>query len=333
MLIAFKLALSAAVLLMIAWKIDFSASFRLLSTISGVTIVSCLALLLIQMTFGAARIWIVISMFGYRVRLPTVIRLTLEALFFSQAFISFIGGDAYRIWRIHRMQVPLSDATSIVVLDRLAGFTVNHLVFVGLLPLALAAMEDGAAKLGFVALALGGLGGIALLLLFGLLGRRMSPIELLPGRWRTNRVAALLIDLTTIARHVLSDGRNSLRIAVLAAVMASINCMLFYIVFRSWGVADPLAFRCAALVPGIMEISLMPISVAGWGLREGASVIGFGALGLESEIGLAASVAYGLMNIAIGLLGGLLWLFNRFLPTAAADRLAESSKTGKEGLI
>src|SRR3954465_296445 len=77
------------------------------------------------------------------------------------------------------------------------------------------------------------------------------------------------------------------------------------------GVTLPLALGCALLVPAIMEIAMLPISLAGWGVREGAAVVAFGALGLPADYALGASVAFGLTVAAVSMLGGILWLVDR----------------------
>lgn len=214
--------------------------------------------------------------------------------------------------------MPLADATSAVVLDRVVGFIVNHFAFVALLPLVYGRIESAAVRWSLLALAAAGLAGIAVLLLLGILGRRLAPIDLLPARWRASRVAALLVDLTTIGRHIVLNPGAACYVGALSLLIALNNCLLFYIILRSWNVAAELAFKCALLAPGIMEIALLPLSVAGWGMREGAAIIGLGAMGLNSETGLAVSVAFGLLNLAVGLLGGLLWLFDRSTRNAAA---------------
>jgi glycosyltransferase 2 family protein len=65
------------------------------------------------------------------------------------------------------------------------------------------------------------------------------------------------------------------------------------------------------LAPAIMEIASLPISLAGWGVREGAAVVAFGALGLPAEQALGASLAFGLLLAAVSMIGGVLWLRRR----------------------
>ena len=73
----------------------------------------------------------------------------------------------------------------------------------------------------------------------------------------------------------------------------------------------PVAIGCTFLsVPAVLEIATLPISFAGWGVREGAAIVAFGTFGLPAHQALAASVAYGLAVFAASLLGAL-WLGDR----------------------
>ncbi|HWZ67841.1 MAG TPA: hypothetical protein VNW89_08435, partial [Stellaceae bacterium] len=53
---------------------------------------------------------------------------------------------------------------------------------------------------------------------------------------------------------------------------------------------------------------LVPISLAGWGVREFGFVVILAGFGIPADAALAASVLCGLCLIAVGLPGGLLWL-------------------------
>lgn len=311
-LLLFKIGLTAGVLLVIAWKFDLLAALRLLSTVTASTVAICLVLLLAQTWMAGVRLSTVTALFGGRISSMMAARATLEAAFINQAFISFIGGDAFRIWRIHAAKVPLSHATSAVVLDRVAGFIANHLVFVALLPFVVGQVESTTVQFALAALAAAGIGGIFLILALGLLVRQKAPADLLPARWRNSRLALMIVDLSTVGLRILANPAESWRICGIGAVIAVLNCVIFLLILRDWGVTPALARYCAMLVPGVMEIALLPLSVAGWGLREGAALIGFSAVGLNSETGLAASAAFGILSLAFALLGGLLLLAERF---------------------
>ncbi len=67
-------------------------------------------------------------------------------------------------------------------------------------------------------------------------------------------------------------------------------------------------------------ISIVPISVAGWGVREGAMVAAFAYAGLPQSDGLIISLLFGALYLVFGAAGGVVWV----LSSDRADRTAAS---------
>jgi glycosyltransferase 2 family protein len=55
-------------------------------------------------------------------------------------------------------------------------------------------------------------------------------------------------------------------------------------------------------------IQLLPVSLAGWGVREVVLVVALASFGIPAEAALATSVLLGLCLVIVGLPGGLIWL-------------------------
>jgi hypothetical protein len=65
---------------------------------------------------------------------------------------------------------------------------------------------------------------------------------------------------------------------------------------------------CAALVPVIMLMAMVPVSIAGWGVRESIMIYGLGLANASAEAALVVSIMVGLSLAAVGLMGGFTWL-------------------------
>lgn len=65
---------------------------------------------------------------------------------------------------------------------------------------------------------------------------------------------------------------------------------------------DPLFFL--SVMPAIAFVSALPISVGGWGVREGAMVAGLSIFAVPPESAMALSVSYGLGGLLVALLLG-----------------------------
>jgi uncharacterized membrane protein YbhN (UPF0104 family) len=62
---------------------------------------------------------------------------------------------------------------------------------------------------------------------------------------------------------------------------------------------------CMVLVPPVILVMTLPVSIAGWGVRETAMVVAFGLIGVNGNSALALSLLFGLITLAGALLGGL----------------------------
>ena len=66
-----------------------------------------------------------------------------------------------------------------------------------------------------------------------------------------------------------------------------------------------------ALVPPAVLLTILPVSLAGWGIREGALVGLFLLVGADKSAVLTFSIAYGLVNLIASLPGFPIYLWQR----------------------
>ena len=64
------------------------------------------------------------------------------------------------------------------------------------------------------------------------------------------------------------------------------------------------------LIPPIMLITMMPISIAGWGVREATMMVAFGYAGLAQMDGTVVSILFGAVSFVVGGIGGVVWIFS-----------------------
>jgi len=62
------------------------------------------------------------------------------------------------------------------------------------------------------------------------------------------------------------------------------------------------------LVLPVMLILVVPISIAGWGVRESAMVAAFTYAGLSQSDGLIISLLFGAGALLLGIVGGGVWI-------------------------
>lgn len=96
---------------------------------------------------------------------------------------------------------------------------------------------------------------------------------------------------------------------VLSAGTTLCNLAAFAFCARAVGVVLP-PVVILALVPLILFTMLIPLTISGWGVREGAAAALFPLAGATASEGFAASVAFGLV-LLVAVLPGLLTLWLR----------------------
>ncbi len=120
----------------------------------------------------------------------------------------------------------------------------------------------------------------------------------LPGRVRRAAAAELRTTAPVLGRVVLAS-----------TLAAAGHVAVFVVVARSAGVAVPLP-ELTALALVVLLASALPLSLAGWGPREGAAAWLFAEAGLGAATGLSVSVAYGVVSL-LATLPGVLVLADR----------------------
>jgi uncharacterized membrane protein YbhN (UPF0104 family) len=107
------------------------------------------------------------------------------------------------------------------------------------------------------------------------------------------------------ARAILHDGALPRQI-VLNLTITAANIAAF--AFCAHATDTPMsASQAALLVPLILLTMIIPLTISGWGIREGAAAALFPVIGATGAAGLAASTAFGLMFL-VSTLPGILVL-------------------------
>jgi uncharacterized membrane protein YbhN (UPF0104 family) len=123
-------------------------------------------------------------------------------------------------------------------------------------------------------------------------------------RWAFIRHLGSLSEAT---RAIAADRRAVVPVLGLSLLIHAIT-ILATLALLAAVAPQPKLLLCAALVPVITLIAMLPVSIAGWGVRESIMVYGLGLASIPREAALIVSIMIGLSLAAVGLLGGLTWL-------------------------
>ncbi|MDP5336244.1 MAG: flippase-like domain-containing protein [Paracoccaceae bacterium] len=298
-----RVAVTLAVLALLWRTVDGPGALDLLLGADPVWLLAAVLALNGQTVLSALRWRLTARRLGQSITVGRAIREYYLSQIVNQSLPGGVVGDAGRAVRA-RHEAGLKRAGQAVVFERLAG-----------------------------QLALFGVTGAAVLLVWLGPGGIVLPdwvLRLVAMTAGVVIVAALV--LLAISRSALASGRHVrewsaafaasvLHPAViwrqifLSLATTALNLLAFAICARATGTSLPLT-AVAIIVPLILLTMLIPISVSGWGLREGAAAALFPVIGATATEGFAASFAFGLMFL-VSVLPGVVFLLIHPRPQSA----------------
>jgi len=296
-----RLAITAVILAILAMGIDMTESARAIAAIDLRYLALVLGLVAIDRTVMILRWVLLLRASGIAITTRDAARLFLVSSFVGSFLPAGVGADAARAYGLARESTTGSEALASVAVDRILGvFSIVVMSMVGVLAWA-PAREDWRIAVAILALT------IACSAVF----------------WASDWLRWAIPDAHhdhSIARRVLrlSDavGRYRGRSGVLAHVMAwSLFVQLLritqaYFLGLGLGLTVPYSYYLLFMPLGLLML-LLPISVSGFGVPQGAIVWLLRPVGVPDAQSFALSTLIVLTGLAGNLPGLWLWLRQR----------------------
>ncbi len=307
--LAAKVAVSLGLLYLALGRVDLGTLAERLQQIEIGWLLAAIALLGLQVFMIALRWHAIIRQCGASIPISRVFRYALIGGFFNQTLPSTVGGDAARVWLVARDGAGWSKATYSVLIDRVVGLLILALIVVVCTPWSFELIRSPLGRAALVAIGLGCIAGPAVFIALGYW--RWKFFERL---WLTRHLAAA----AAIAKDIFTSRQTGGLVAGLSLVVHALTIVVAWLAARS--VAAPFEIvHSLLLLPPVLLIATVPISIAGWGVREGAMVLAFAYAGLPESDGLLVSMLYGIALFTMGAIGGVVWL-----ASPSAMRLGEA---------
>jgi glycosyltransferase 2 family protein len=219
-----------------------------------------------------------------------------KGMFFNQGLPTSIGGDAVKVLDVASLGFRKRDALYGVMVDRIIGLgalmsltLIAYLISPKLLPMQVHRP-------------------IMLLLTTGAVGF-MGIFILSYVDWLKRYPKLAILTLISERLHVaLSSHRFELVAASL--LIPSLALLGFFATGWALGLRYSL-MTYFAIVPPALVLTIIPISIAGWGVREGALVGLFSLIGADKTMVLMMSLLYGLTLIVVSFPGLVSYLKGR----------------------
>ncbi len=299
-----QIGVTALLIWLALGHVDFAAfeSLILQPRLEGLLLL--LVAFVAQLGIICARWILVLRSLGHRIGAAAACRIVLLSLCVHQALATNIAGDAARIWLLKRSGISLGPSATAVIVDRLTAL-LGMLILIALtapmLRVELAAagtLEAEALQWTILLIVLAGIAGF----LFVQASRwfRLG--------WLPVRLAAPMEGLLASLRVVWCRPRPAFIVIAVTVAGHLLTAVMVYLIARSFAIDVGLLF-CLMVVPPVALLATLPISVAGWGVREFGMVSVAAMLGVAGTDALLLSIGLGLLQFLQGALGGLVWLF------------------------
>lgn len=292
-----KLAVSATLIALIIGTFDIRGVAGYLARLDIADAAIALALALAAVPLQAVRWRMVLEENGNRLPFTSLLRFVLIGHFFSQTLPSSVGGDAARAWCVYRWGMSAADALTTVLVDRLVSLLGLLALITCGLPWLLDRVPDASARAGLLLVVVAGIGGVLALAAFARAPRFLAGRRMLRWVWT----------LAALAQRVIRAPRRLLPLLMVSMAGTALFPGIVFVLARAVG-AELTWVDSLLLVPPVLLVSAIPVSVAGWGVREGAMVVALGYAGVAPAAGFAISVLLGLTLAAASLPGAGLWL-------------------------
>lgn len=291
-----KIAVSGLLIWYIFNTNDLDAVSRYLGQISVDAILLAFTILGATVCLVTLRWMFILRKIGAQLMFGPALHIVFIGMFFNQVLPSTVGGDAVRTWRLYKSGVALGASFRSVVLDRVVGLAGLVLLVVLGLPLVSSATPDPAAFWSLLAIAFAATAGLALLL----------SLDKIRFSWLRRGPFRTLDDLAVDARSLFfAPGAAAFSLGLSLAVHFG-SAMIVFVLALGMEI-EISVLECVILVPPVILISVLPISMAGWGIREGAMITALGFAGITPADALVLSLAIGLVILITSIPGGILW--------------------------
>jgi uncharacterized protein (TIRG00374 family) len=304
-----KATFTIAALAWLLHRIGVGTLIQSVYEVKGRTIIVAAALVALQAFMAAVRWQLILRYLGIVIVFVRSVQIYWIGMFGSALLPGGIAGDGLRIWVLVRSGIELSPSVNSVLLDRLTALAgLMLLVAIGL-PYA-----DNRVAPNYVRLT------AAAILLVGLVAAIALGVWIrIPQHWLqfrvTRAVTALLADFQKLCKTFL----HAFDLIGLSALSFIAGLFAIFFLLRSLGASVGI-IETVTLGSLVILTATLPISLGGWGVREGAMIGLFGVVGVPATTSLAVSVVLGLLSTVVSLPGLLFWICWRHESTNAAMR-------------
>jgi uncharacterized protein (TIRG00374 family) len=300
-----KFAFSLVVLTTIFYLIDAHDIFDTMSSIDPATVLVAVGFALSAQMFSAMRLNRLALLQGISLPYISVLVIGLSAVFYGLVVPGgSVAAFAARFIQLSR-EARVESVAVTLIMDRIVATV--FLIAIGVIAVAFDQAEPDWA----VPITVGAVLTAGMLVTGRLVFLRMGgSIRNALNRGRPNRIAEIAGRIRNAFLRYSATGAGQILIIVTVTCLAHLSgCLLYLTVAKSLGLNITLLSMCW-IRSGMILITMIPISLAGLGLREVAAIALLAPLGVGEAQAVGFSIMVFLVTpLAVGLIGGVAEIF------------------------
>jgi len=297
-LLIVRILISAGLLYLSLRSIQFDAIRTRLGSLQWNWLLTTVLVTFLQVVLSALRWRVVTERCGAPLTDREAFRFNMIGTFFNQTLPSTIGGDAVRLWLLGNTGAGWRAATYSVLVDRAIGFIALALIVVFSLPWSYPLIADPKGRWALLLVDSATVGISSAFLLLGAM-----PWPWLKRWWPIRHAHAC----GEIANQVLFNRQAGPKVITLSFTIHVLTIVTTWCAVHA--VQATASFeQLFLLIPPIILITMLPVSIAGWGVREATMMVAFGYAGLAKIDGTMVSIIFGAATFVVGAIGGIVWI-------------------------
>lgn len=293
-----RVGISLALLVLLVWRSDRSGLVQRLISLDLPIFVAGLLLYVLGQAMSAYRWQLLLGAEGIRIPYRSLVGYYFEGMFFNLFLPTLIGGDVVRAHRVYRRTAGEEGSVASIVVERLTGFAA--LLGIALVALILSdpSLRDPAITWPIL--------GAAFALTFGTMAMLHPGLKGLLKRLHWGNFGEKILGFCEAIQRYRGRQKVLGQAIALSLVFQAMVIFSYFFAARALGLAVPVA-PFFLLVPVVVVVAMMPVSLGGLGIREGAAVYLFARVEMEATSALAMSLTWFLLVFLASLPGGLVF--------------------------
>src|SRR5690242_12334686 len=287
-----RLAAGAAVLWFLGWRVGAAPFEAGLRAVTWPGVVAAVTLTALTTVCSAWRWRVVARALGAGIDLPAAAGAYYRSLFLNSVLPGGVLGDVHRAVVHGRRAGDVALGLRAVAWERLCGQVIQAVVTAVVL---LTMPSPVRPALPYVLAGIAGVAGCAALVVRGTARR---------GRSRLTREGRRPERVSRGARAVAADLRHGLlaagvwpQVTLASVLIVAGHTATFVVAARVAGCTAPLG-ELIALLMVVQTAAAIPLSIGGWGPREGIAAWAFAAAGLGAATGVTVATLYAVLMLA-----------------------------------